>query len=280
MPTLDVVIVGVSENISKIYYERAYVEGDDNAPDCFSLDGIKPDAASPKKQNETCALCPQNQFGSRITPAGKRAKACQDSRRIAVVPLGDILNEGFGGPMLLRIPPTSLPNLARYAQDLERKGVGDLNWVGTRLGFDHDLAYPRITFEPVAFITEEQDAQLAEILKDPVIHRMLHDAGPTESEAAPVADDKIPGTPPRRANVTPLRRASDQPETPPESTPQLPPQEEPPDEEEPPAAIKASPFAPPARRGRPPKNGPAPNSSGLSKAPGELENAINDLLDH
>ena len=40
MPELDVVIVGVAPSISKIYYARAYVEGDDSAPDCFSLDGV------------------------------------------------------------------------------------------------------------------------------------------------------------------------------------------------------------------------------------------------
>lgn len=186
VPTLEIVIVGVAPAVSKIYYQKAYVEGDDNAPDCFSIDGVAPDNASPKKQNDICATCRHNQWGSRVTDAGKRAKSCQDSRRIAIVPLGDILNKTLGGPMLLRVPPTSLPNLASYSDLLERKGA-DFPYVATVLGFDYAVAYPKLTFEAAGFLNDEQARQVLEVIDDPLIGRMLFEAAPTESAAAPAA---------------------------------------------------------------------------------------------
>ena len=309
MPDLDVVIVGVAPNVSKIYYEKSYVEGDDNPPDCYSLDGIAPDANVPKRQNPTCGNCPKNAWGSRVTDAGKRAKACQDSRRIALVPLGDIANESLGGPMLLRIPPTSLPNLANYADFLQRKGA-DLPWVGTRLSFDENVAYPKIQFSALGFLDDEQADQVAVALENPLIERMLTDAAPTVSAPAPAAEPDL-GKPPRRlASGNPGNPGGgfEQPRS-----PNLPPQRQPePDEEqeeqeeteqpppppapEPPQRAaettvrpKANPFtaATKAAQTAPKKiNGNAgngvtrraPATQQPAAAPADLESAINDLL--
>lgn len=187
-PTLDVIIVGISPNISKQWYEKKYTEGDDASPDCFSIDGVTPDASSPKKQCASCAVCPANQWGSRITEAGKKAKACQDSRRLAVVPSGDVRNESFGGPMLLRLPPTSLQNLAGFSRELTRFGAQPF-MVQTILGFDHNMAYPMITFKASGWVTDEDTAMaLKDVLEDPLIEQMLAeeatvDAGQPETSA-------------------------------------------------------------------------------------------------
>ena len=176
VPHLNVIIVGVSPNISKQFYDKKYTEGDDGAPDCFSIDGVKPDVGSPKKQCATCAACPKNVWGSRITEAGKKAKACQDSRRIAVVPSGDILNEGYGGPMLLRIPPTSLNNLAALTRELQRYGAQPF-MVETQLSFDYNVAYPLITFKATGWVQDPAAAaQIHEVMQDPLIDRMLTEA--------------------------------------------------------------------------------------------------------
>lgn len=170
---LDVVIVGISPNISKQFYDKKYTEGDDGAPDCFSVDGVTPDAASPKKQCEACAVCPQNVWGSRITEAGKKAKACQDSRRMAVVPRADIVNADYGGPMMLRIPPMSIGNLMAYSKELARFGAQPF-MVETRLAFDHQAAYPQITFQATGWIDDEDSAlQIKDAIEDPQIERML-----------------------------------------------------------------------------------------------------------
>ena len=97
---IDTVIVGVSPNISRQYFPDAYTEGDSEGPDCYATDGKVPDANVPNRQNPVCATCKWSQWGSRVTDGGKRAKACQETRRLAVVPLANIENELMGGPML------------------------------------------------------------------------------------------------------------------------------------------------------------------------------------
>jgi hypothetical protein len=192
--TIDVIIVGVSNTVSKIYYGKNYVEGSDDSPDCMSMNGQVPDVGVPKQQSQTCAMCPHNQWGSRITEAGKKGKACQDSRRLAVVPLADPLNESLGGPILLRIPPMTLQALASYAQLLERKGAS-IEFVGTRLGFDYNVAYPKITFTPLGWLSDALTVLVvgengeSGIRADPNLERMLHitvpsSPSPQQTEAA------------------------------------------------------------------------------------------------
>lgn len=200
---LDVVIVGASSAISKAFYQRNFTDGDDQAPVCASTEGIRPDAGVAQPQAKLCATCPNNAWGSAVTENEKRAKACRDSKRLAVVPYGDVPNELYGGPMLLSLPPTTLANFASYAEMLERKGVGDINWVGTRLSFDSELAYPRITFEPIAYVDEVQDAQVADIIRSSQYERVLFNttAGVVagEEEAEEEDDDRpIAGSPPAR----------------------------------------------------------------------------------
>ncbi len=172
IPYLPVVIVGVSPAISKQFYDKKFSEGDNEAPDCFSINGIAPDVSSPKKQCVSCAACPQNVWGSRVTEAGKKAKNCQDSRRIAVVPLGDIENEGYGGPMMLRVPPMSLGNLAKFGTDIQRFGAQPF-MIATQLGFNYDVAYPLIEFQALGWLDEAQAVAVAGVMEDPLIQRML-----------------------------------------------------------------------------------------------------------
>jgi hypothetical protein len=273
---LDVVIVGASPSISKNFYLKGYSQGDDAAPDCFSVDGLTPDPTSPHKQANVCATCPQNAWGSaQTTPNGKKAKACRDQRMVAVVPLGDIANEAMGGPMLLRLAPTSLVSFARYADYLERKGVGDMSWVGTKLTFDHEVSYPKIEFTAISYVTEEQDAQIAAVMKSPTIERMLYNFSPTES-----AEPEIPGKPPSRTNnVTALPRQQAAPPQPPpeeegEDAPDEPEEEAPPPP--PPAAQRATPFQQATTKRAP---GRVSTQTTPALAPSDLEGAIDDLLD-
>jgi hypothetical protein len=183
--TLDVIIVGIATAISKIFYEKRYAEGDDQAPDCWSTDGIKPDAAAPKKQNTLCGNCPQSQWGSRITDAGKKAKNCQDSRRLVVVPADDVENEGYGGPMLLRLPPMSLGNLAAYTRELDKYGAQPYA-VRTVLGFNYDVSYPEITFQTTGWLDDDTAAQVADLIEnDARIATILAEStiGPSDGEA-------------------------------------------------------------------------------------------------
>ena len=73
---LDVVVVGANPRLSKQWYAKAWTpDSEPSAPDCFSLDGIGPDPESTSPQNDLCASCPQNAWGSKITPQGQQIKA-------------------------------------------------------------------------------------------------------------------------------------------------------------------------------------------------------------
>jgi len=181
---LECVIVKASRNVSKIFYAEAYAEGDAEAPDCWSVDGITPDAGSGTPQSKTCATCKQNVWGSKITPAGKKTKACGDNRRIAVVPLGDILNKKYDGAMLLRVPAASLADLALYGKGMAGKGF-PYNAVGTKMGFDLEASFPKLTFRPVRPLTEEQLMEVAEVSRSPQVQAILEVAAEHAAPATP-----------------------------------------------------------------------------------------------
>ena len=191
-PSIEVVIVKASRDISKLYYAKAYAEGDDSPPDCFSAKGDVPDPESVNPQADTCATCAHNVWGSKITDAGKKTKACGDSRRIAVVPLDDINNELHGGAMLLRVPAASLSDLAKYGKGMAAKGF-PYNAVGTRLGFDIDAAYPKLTFKPIRALTDEQLADVAEAFHSDTVSNILSQPAelrPVAPQAATVPKEK------------------------------------------------------------------------------------------
>jgi hypothetical protein len=170
--SIDVVVVAASHVIAKTWYEAQYTEGSNQPPDCFSNNGVAPDPTSTKKQNNLCGTCPHNVIGSVITPAGKKAKACHDRKRMAVVPAGDLLNEGWGGPMLLVSPPTSLGALLQFEMSMRNQGFPYYSYV-TRFAFDPEEAYPRFVLSPVRALSEEEAAIITDLRADPRTERII-----------------------------------------------------------------------------------------------------------
>lgn len=163
--SIEVVLVKAAGAIAKIFYKNGYQDGANAAPDCWSSDGVKPDAGAQQKQSSTCANCPMNAWGSRITEAGKPGKACADSRRMAVVPLNDLANELFGGPMLLRVPAASLKDLKAYGDLLDGYGY-PYYAVATRISFDPKEAFPKMVFSAMRPLTDEEAIAIKELRSD------------------------------------------------------------------------------------------------------------------
>ena len=91
--SLDVVVVGANPRLSKTYYEKPWDPNDEpTGPDCFSLDGIGPDASIADPQNDLCASCPMNAWGSKISATGQQIKACSDQKRLAIVAAGGMVS--------------------------------------------------------------------------------------------------------------------------------------------------------------------------------------------
>ncbi len=163
--SLRLVLLKASPNISKNYYPGGFTEGSTEAPTCSSIDGITPDPGGQQVQAPSCAVCPQNVFGSKITDDGKKIKACSDTRRIAVIPEGDFKNEIYGGPMLLRIPAGSLSNLSVYGKKMKKVGF-PYNTILTRCSFDVSVAHPKIEFNAVRPLTDEEANEIVALLGD------------------------------------------------------------------------------------------------------------------
>lgn len=167
-PFIKVVILRANPAVSKTYYEGQYVEGSDDKPACYSNDGVRPGADSPSPQAETCASCPQNVWGSKISPSGAKIKACADVRRIAVLPSDDMTY----APLLLRVPAASLADLAAYGRALKQHGI-PYAAVVTKLSFDAEAAYPKIQFRFDRVLSAEEMTVVAERMTDPSIDDIL-----------------------------------------------------------------------------------------------------------
>lgn len=192
--SIDVVIVGYNPQVSKIYYEGKYVDGTNDKPDCYSNDGISPAADAESPQSKKCATCPHNAWGSRITDDGKKAKACADSRRIAVA-APDQINE----PMLLRVPPTSMKPLGEYQKMLANRNLA-VQTVVTKLSFDEDSSSPLLVFKPVGLCDADMLAEVVEINKDDIVKQItgqapvaepveVLDETPAKQSKQPVVED-------------------------------------------------------------------------------------------
>ena len=67
--TIEVIVVGASRLLTKQWYSKPWTpDAEAVAPDCFSLDGVRPSSESSSPQSDLCAECEHNVWGSKITP--------------------------------------------------------------------------------------------------------------------------------------------------------------------------------------------------------------------
>ena len=152
--SIDVVVVGANPRLSKNYYAKAYdPDAEPTGPDCFSMDGVRPDATIPDPQNDLCASCPKNAWGSKIGPQGQQLKACADQKRLAVVAADD----PSGSIYLLQVTPAALKGLKTFQKELERRGIPP-ETVRTRIGFDTNASFPKLVFNFGGFLDADVQA--------------------------------------------------------------------------------------------------------------------------
>ena len=154
---LDVVIVNAAPKISRTYYAGTYEEGSTKGPDCWSADGETPDKSVESPQGANCASCPMNIKGS----GQGESKACRFSQRLAVVLANDIQ----GDVMQLNLAATSIFGkeegdkrpLQAYARYLAAQNINPETLV-TRLRFDTKAAVPKMFFQPVRWLEDDEYA--------------------------------------------------------------------------------------------------------------------------
>lgn len=157
--SLEVVIVGANPRLSKTWYAKQWTpESEPSSPDCFSLSGVSPHPDSSDPQNDLCASCPQNAWGSKVTPQGKEIKACSDQKRLAVVAADD----PEGPVYLLQVTPAALAGLGKFQKDLSIRGI-PAEIVRTKISFDTDASFPKLKFDFGGFIDEQTQAAVEKL---------------------------------------------------------------------------------------------------------------------
>jgi hypothetical protein len=163
-PFLDVVIVDMNQAVSKIFYAGTYDPNDTTPPTCHSDNGVGASSRATAPQHTSCQLCPQNQWGSKISQMSQKPiKACTDAKKLAVALAAPVQTwaNGVQGAAnaaqslyMLRVPAASLKAFGAYVDSLNRHGV-DPAHVVTRLQFDPAAGYPSLLFSSTGFISAE-----------------------------------------------------------------------------------------------------------------------------
>ena len=167
--TLDVIVLGGNEHVSKAYYAGAYdpAQGGGLPPTCFSDNGMAPSVNATTPQAPLCAGCQFNAWGSKVTPTGSQVKACTDSKKLAVVLAVDtptIVNGAAGMAKaleqvyLLRIPAATMGDWKGYVKEVQGRGLPVTIGVVTHLEFDAQVSYPKLFFKAVK-LNEESVVQ-------------------------------------------------------------------------------------------------------------------------
>lgn len=213
--SIEVVILraGPPGKTAKTFYATGYTEGSDTKPTCYSNDGVAPAADAEARQADSCALCPQNVWGSKITEQGNKTRACADVKRLAVAPAGCV-----DDAMLLRVPAASLKGLNQYVDLLAKRGVDATYKVVTKIGFDYTVAHPLLTFKPVGFVDEatflaaeaarESDVVRQIIGEIAVVNAAEFDSAPAATAQAPKPAPAAAKAPPAQPKPTPAKPAA------------------------------------------------------------------------
>lgn len=163
---MNVIILKTAPTEYRTFYAGTFKEGDKKGPDCWSSDGVKPDAVLSNPQSDQCATCPQNIQGS----GQGDSRACRFSRWAAVA----LENDLDGDVLQLILPAQSvfgkgekgkLP-LRQYAKFLAGHNL-PITAVVTEMRFDTDSATPKLTFKPIRPLEEAEYIKCRELADSP-----------------------------------------------------------------------------------------------------------------
>ena len=162
--------------------------GDNNPPDCSSLDGIQ------GTEYGACATCRFNAWGSASGDDGgeRRGKACKEMRRLY------LLQDGAMLPLMVNLPPGSLSNFGEYRNRLTTDMIS-LKAVITRITLTQTKTPDGITYSvaelaAVGKIPEDQVAHVRQMARQ--IEQSANQVGITADDYKVAGDEEPPVAPP------------------------------------------------------------------------------------
>lgn len=221
--TLDVIIVDWLVEPSRKFYAAAYdKDAKATLPDCWSNDGVAPEAGASNKQSKACASCPKNVKGS---GSGGKGKACRYERRLAVLvagdPSGDVYQIAIPGASLFSDNDGNVYGFEGYKKFMLASKHA-LDTVVTRLIYDTEADTAKVGFKPIRHLTEMEASLVDAAQDDPATEKYtmltvgavdsakaIAAPAPVAAIAAPTAsvnpfgddedEDEVPATPVKRA---------------------------------------------------------------------------------
>lgn len=192
LTSLPLTIVNGNGN-SRVYFEKGFVEGEENQnPVCFSHDGKTPDAMAEKPQSKSCQVCPHAKWGSKLRTDNGESKgtACAPRTRLAVA---DPNNPST--PFLLNLPPASRPLLSAEIKKISAYGK-EANEVAFRVSFDMEAATPKLIFTAYGMLNDDALAKVRELQNDPVVLEIIGTPTPVDdAPPAPAPSNPLPKLP-------------------------------------------------------------------------------------
>lgn len=155
---LEVVVVNAAPHVSRYFYNKGYDGKSVGAPDCWSNDGVRPDAKAKSPQWKTCEGCPKNIAGSGTNGQGR---ACRYARRLALALANDVTQSDV---YQIQLPPTSMFGKAKdedhMGLDAYVRHLAGYNYsitgVVTEMRFDPNAESPRIYFRAIRRLTDAE----------------------------------------------------------------------------------------------------------------------------
>jgi hypothetical protein len=198
--TMDFLVADIGDHIGKMYFSNPdWTPDADDPPDCWSTNGVAPSRDAINPQARTCAECPQNVRGSRISKmSGASIKACRDEVLIAIV------HPQFAGMLFqFKITPGSFKNWRKHVEECKNVSPGDhICTVLTRATFQDDVN-GTVVFKAVSYpdqaTWEARSKALAGKVTDALVGRLDRPrelAAPAQQQALPQPQSAIAPAPP------------------------------------------------------------------------------------
>jgi hypothetical protein len=200
---LDVIVADWLPEPSRKFYVGAYdPSAKATLPDCWSNDGVVPDAGAKGKQSASCAVCPKNVKGSGSNGKGR---ACRYERRLAVLvvgdPSGDTYQIAIPGASLFGENDGNVYGFEGYKKFLLANGEA-LDTVVTRVIYDAESDTAKVGFKAVRHLTEVEVNFIDEAQDNPETERYIKltvaavDGATAPAAKKPLAIEAAPTTPP------------------------------------------------------------------------------------
>jgi len=165
---LDTIVVDWLMEPSRKFYAAAYdKDAKATLPDCWSNDGITPEASAKGKQSASCGTCHKNVKGSGSNGKGK---ACRYERRLALLvvgdPTGDTYQLAVPGASLFSDNDGSIYGFEGYKKFLLANGEG-IDTVVTRIIYDAEADTAKVGFKAIRHLTPVESKLVDRAQEDP-----------------------------------------------------------------------------------------------------------------